>query len=92
MDKGASSTTYRTITNSDVVEIGVNFELNFSAVARTFVCLFHGVYRFRLNVAVRRNGKRGSEYILDRTFQLEPGRKRGHGRKMGSEYILDRTF
>jgi hypothetical protein len=27
-----------------MVEISINFELNFSTVARTFVCLFHDMY------------------------------------------------
>ena len=43
MNKRASSTTYGAIANSDVIKIGIDFELNFAAMTRAFVCLFHGV-------------------------------------------------
>jgi len=41
MDKGASSTTYGTITYSNMIELSVDFELHSPAVTRTFVGLFH---------------------------------------------------
>jgi hypothetical protein len=42
MNKSASAAAYGAIANSDVIEISIDFELNFTAVARAFVGLFHG--------------------------------------------------
>jgi hypothetical protein len=41
MDQRASSTAYRTVANPDVIQIGVHFEPNLTAMTRTFVCLLH---------------------------------------------------
>jgi hypothetical protein len=41
MDERASSPAYRAVANPDVIEIGVDFESDFTAVTRAFVCLLH---------------------------------------------------
>jgi len=43
MDKGSSSTTYRTVTDPNMIEISVDFELDSIAMTGTFVRLFHDV-------------------------------------------------
>jgi hypothetical protein len=44
MNQGASSATYRTVTDSNMIEISVDFEPDSTAVTRAFVRLFHDVY------------------------------------------------
>jgi hypothetical protein len=41
MDKSASAATDRTVANSNMIEIGIDFELHFPAVTRPFVRLLH---------------------------------------------------
>lgn len=41
MDKGASSTTDGTVADAHMIEVGVDFEANSTAVTRACVRLFH---------------------------------------------------